>query len=152
MARRSNSNLISAVLYLVIGALLIAFRSQMLTWAMTAIGVIFIVSGVLELLKRHLLGGLVSIGIGVAILVLGWTITSIVLLVLGILIAVKGLMDLLRILSKNRKTVAEILFPVITMVVGVVIAFGNALEIAIIVGGALLIVDGVVGIIAYFKR
>ena len=152
MARKSNSNLFAALLYIVIGALLIIFRNEMLQWAMTIAGIFFVVSGVLEFLKNHLISGIVSLIIGIAILVLGWTIASIVLLVLGILIGIKGIVGLIAILSKKRKNIFDILFPIITIAVGAVVAFGNALGYIVIIGGALLIIDGVIGIIAFAKR
>ena len=88
MAKKSNSNVSSALLYIVIGILLIVFRSQTLNWAMTAVGAFFVISGILDIAKKNTFGGFVSIVIGIAILVLGWTATHIVLLVLGVLMAV----------------------------------------------------------------
>jgi uncharacterized membrane protein HdeD (DUF308 family) len=123
----------------------------MLNWAMTIVGVIFVVSGIVELIKGHFIGGVVSLVIGVSVLVLGWTIAGIVLLILGILIIVKGVIALIETIVKRRKSIAQLLFPVITIVVGAVIAFGNGLDIAIMVGGILLIVDGIIGIIAALR-
>lgn len=151
MAKKKGSDFASAILYLVIGILLVVFKAQMLNWAMTIAGVIFAVSGIVELVKGRFVGGVVSLIIGVAVLVLGWTITGIVLLVLGILIIVKGIVALIETIKIKRKSVAQLLFPVITIVVGAVIAFGNGLDIAIMVGGVLLIVNGVLGIIAALK-
>ena len=89
MAKKNNtSNLISAILYILVGVLLIVFKSATLGWAMTIAGVIFIISGVIDLIKKNWMGGAVSLIIGISILVLGWTATKIVLLVLGILIAI----------------------------------------------------------------
>ena len=83
---------------------------------------------------------------------LGWTVASIVLLVLGILIAVKGVIALLDALKKSNKGIADLLFPILTIVVGLMLAFGNALEIMVIIVGILLAVDGVVGLVAALKK
>ncbi len=151
MAKKRGSDFVSAILYLVIGILLVVFKAQMLDLAMTIVGAIFVVSGIVELVKGHFIGGVVSLVIGVAVLVLGWTIADIVLLVLGILIIVKGIVALIETIARRRKSIAQLLFPVITIVVGAVIAFGNGLDIAIMVGGVLLIVNGVIGIIAALR-
>ena len=77
--KKKNSELSSALLYILLGVLLIVFRSQTLDWAMTIAGVIFIVSGVLDIVRKNFVGGAISLIIGIAILVLGWTATKIVL-------------------------------------------------------------------------
>ena len=53
MAKKNNtSNLISAILYILVGVLLIVFKSATLGWAMTIAGAIFIISGVIDLIKK----------------------------------------------------------------------------------------------------
>lgn len=152
MAKKSNSELFSSLLYILIGVLLIVFRSQTLGWAMTIAGVIFIVSGILDLIKKNWTGGAVSLIIGIAILVLGWVATKIVLLVLGILIAIKGIVALIDVLKQSKKNALQILFPILSVVVGIMLAFGNGLDIMIIVVGALLLIDGVLGLIGSLKK
>lgn len=149
--KKSNSHLFSALLYIILGVLLIVFRSQTLDWAMTIAGIIFVISGILDLLKRNWIGGAASLIIGIAILVLGWTAAKIVLLVLGILIAVKGLISLIDTL-RSRITILGLLFSLLTVVIGLVVAFGNGLDIILVVCGALLVVDGVLGLLASFKK
>ena len=91
MAKKTNSELFSSLLYLIVGLLLVIFRSQTLGWAMTIAGIVFIVAGVIDILKKNFGGGAISLIIGIAILILGWVAAKIVLLVLGILIAIKGI-------------------------------------------------------------
>ena len=152
MATKKNSELFSALLYIIIGVLLIIFKSQTLGWAMTIAGAFFIISGVLDLIKQNWAGGAVSLIIGIAILVLGWVATAIVLLVLGILIAIKGAIALISAFKKKNANALDIVFPILTIVVGLVLAFGNGLDILIIITGALLAIDGVLGLIGSFKK
>ncbi|MBO5316254.1 MAG: DUF308 domain-containing protein [Clostridia bacterium] len=152
MAKKTNSELFSSILYIIIGALLIIFRSQTLNWAMTIAGIFFVVSGVLDMVKKNYSGGAVSLIIGIAILILGWVATAIVLLVLGIMIAIKGIVALIDVFKKNKPNALDIVFPVLTIVVGVALAFGNGIDIVIIVTGALLAIDGVLGLIAELKK
>ena len=152
MAKKSDSELFSSLLYIIIGALLVTFRSQTLGWAMTIAGIVFIVSGILDLVKKNWTGGAVSLIIGIAILILGWAAAQIVLLVLGILIAFKGIVALINVLKKKKKSILKILFPILSIVVGLMLAFGNALDIMIIIVGVLLIVDGVIGLLGSAKK
>ena len=152
MAKKRNSDLFSALLYIVIGVLLIVFRSQTLNWAMTIAGIVFIVSGILDLVKKNWAGGAVSLIIGIAILVLGWVAAAIVLLVLGILIAVKGVVALINVLKKGPKNALEVIFPILSIVIGVLIALGNGLDLLLVIGGVLLTIDGIIGLVGALKK
>lgn len=152
MAKKSNSELFSSLLYIIIGVLLIIFRSQTLGWAMTVAGVFFIVSGVLDLIKQNWAGGAVSLIIGIAILVLGWAAAQIVLLVLGVLIAIKGVVALIEVFKQANKNALQIVFPILTVVVGIMLAFGNGLDVIIVITGVLLAIDGVLGLIGSVKK
>ena len=152
MAKKSNTELFSSLLYIIIGVLLMIFRTQTLGWAMTIAGIIFIVSGALDLIKKNWVGGAVSLIIGLASLVLGWTAAKIVLLVLGILIAIKGILALIGVLKKANKNALEIVFPILSIVVGLMLAFGNGLDVMIIIVGALLTIDGIIGLAGSLKK
>ena len=152
MAKKSNSELFASLLYIILGALLIVFRSQTLGWAMTIAGIFFVVSGALDLIKKNWAGGAVSLIIGIAILVLGWLAVEIVLLVLGILIAVKGVVALIGVFKKSRKNALEIVFPCLSIALGVLLAFNDGLDIIILVVGILLAIDGVLGLIGSLKK
>ena len=153
MAKKSNSSFSSPILYIILGALLVVFRSQMLNWAMTLAGIFFIVSGAVDISKKNTVGGIVSLIIGIAILVLGWALASIVLLVLGVLIAIKGLIELVDVLKlkKKKRSFIKLIFPILTIIVGLALAFGNGLDFMIVAVGVILIVDGVLGIIGAKK-
>ena len=152
MAKKINSNLFSAILYIIVGILLIVFPDDAISWAMTIAGIVFIVSGILELVKKNWVGGAVSAIIGIAILVLGWLALKIVLLVLGILIAVKGLVALINELKQKKVTVLGILFPALTIIAGIALAFGNGAHWVVIIGGVFLLIDGVRGLIESIKK
>ena len=132
--------------------LLVIFKSETLGWAMTIAGALFIISGVLDVIKKNYSGGGISLAIGLAILILGWVAQVIVLLVLGILIAVKGIVALIDALKKKKIDVVEIVFTILTIVTGLMLAFGNGLDILLVIAGILLAVDGVVGLLAALKK
>lgn len=149
-----DTNLFSSILYVVLGVLLIAFPGDALSWAMTIAGVFFIISGVLELVKKNWFGGAISLIIGIVILVLGWTVIDIVLRVLGVLIAVKGVIALIDVLKRRKKNFLSILFAVLTIAIGVVLvfAYGDILKTIVIIAGILLVINGVIGLISALKK
>ena len=152
MANKKNRELFSALLYIVVGVLLVIFRSQTLNWAMTVAGVVFVVAGILDLVKKNWTGGAISLLIGVAVIVLGWLLIEIVLLILGILIAIKGIVALINEIKGKKVSVLGVLFPCLTVLVGLVLAFGNGLDILIVIAGVLLIVNGALGLVESFKK
>ena len=152
MAKKTNSELFSSLLYLIVGLLLVIFRSQTLGWAMTIAGIVFIVAGVIDILKKNFGGGAISLIIGIAILVLGWVAAKIVLLVLGILIAIKGIIAFFNVFKNKKKNALSFIFPILTVIVGLMLAFGNGLDIMILIVGILLAIDGVIGIAGSLKK
>lgn len=152
MSKKIDKNLSSAILYIIVGVLLIIFKSAVVDWAMFVVGAIFIVSGVLDVLKKNYTGGGVSLIIGLVIILLGALLKDIVLIVLGILIAVKGVFALIEALKKKKLDIVEIVFTSLTIVTGILLAFGDGLDILLVIGGVLLAVDGVVGLLAALKK
>ena len=155
MARKKknfDTNLFVSILYVALGLLLIIFPGDALNWAMTLAGVFFIISGILELVKKNWFGGAISLIIGIVILALGWTLIDIVLLVLGILIAVKGLIALVNALKKRKKNALSIVFAILTVVVGLILAFGNALTVMTVIAGVLLVINGLLGLASALKK
>ena len=152
MTKKTNSELFSSILYIIVGVLLVIFKSATLNWAMTIAGIIFIVSGALDIIKKNYTGGGVSLIIGIAILVLGWVAAAIVLLVLGILIAIKGIVALIDVFKKDNKNALDFVFPALTTVVGLMLAFGNGLDIFIVIVGILLAIDGIIGLAGSLKK
>ena len=152
MFKKIDKNLFSAILYILVGALLIVFKSATLGWAMTVVGIVFCISGALDVIKKNYTGGAISLIIGIAIITLGWLAAKIVLLVLGVLIAVKGVVALLEVLKKTKREILEIVFPALTIATGIMLAFGGLLDVLFVIAGVLLIVDGVVGLLPALKK
>ena len=152
MAKKANNEFFSSVLYILIGVLLIVFKGVTLIWAITIAGIFFLVSGVLDVINANYTGGAVSLIIGIAILVLGWLATAIVLLVLGIMIAVKGIVALINVLKSNRPNALQIVYPALSIALGIMLAFGNGVDIIIVIVGVLLAVDGALGLIGSLKK
>jgi uncharacterized membrane protein HdeD (DUF308 family) len=151
MAKKSSVSISSPLLYIILGALLVIFKSQMLNWAMTIAGIFCLVMGILDIVKGRVGSGIFNIALGVIILVVGWTILSVVLLVLGVLIAAKGVADLIAVFKRKKKNALSVVFAILTIVIGIALAFGNLLGDLITVIGVLLIIDGILGLVGAKK-
>ena len=152
MNKKANSELFSSILYIIVGVILAIFQGDTLDWAMTIAGIVFIVSGALDLIKQNWKGGGISVAIGIAIIVLGWLAVNIVIIVLGVLISIKGIIALIDVFKKSEKNVLDFLFPVLTVVLGIALAFGNLLNIIFLIVGILLAINGVLGLINSLKK
>jgi len=151
MKKKIDSALFSSILYIVAGILLAVMPGDFMKWALLAIGIFFIVSGILEMVKKNWVGGVVSIAIGVAIIILEWFILKWIFVVLGVLIALKGVVALINAIKYNT-TVLGLLFPILTIIAGVGIAFGGLAGVMLIIAGIFLAVNGVIGLIGALKK
>ena len=150
--KKKNSELFSSLLYIIIGVLIAIRPDLIVEWGAIVVGALFVVSGVLDLIKRNFLGGAVSLIIGAVILTLGGAqLFHVVLLVLGIMIAVKGVLALIDAL-RGHGNALTVVFAALTIAIGVFLAFGDAGSWIIIVSGVLLAIDGVIGLIGALKK
>ena len=146
-----NSELLSSIILILVGLLLAIFRDSVLQWAMTAAGVVFVVFGIIDVVRKNWVNGAASIIIGAAIIVLGWTLVSIVLIVLGVLLAIKSIISLYEMVKFKNKNVMELVYAICGIFLGILLAFGNLLSVLILIAGILLIVDGIIGLVGVLK-
>ena len=153
MKNKIDNKLFSAILYIVVGVLLAVFKGSVLVWALYGIAAFFIITGALDLIKQNWVQGGISVGIGVAIIVVNALVNLIwiVLLVLGVLIAFKGIAALINAI-KYDTTALGLLFPVLTILAGVGLAFGGLASIIILIVGIYLAVVGALGLIGALKK
>lgn len=137
--------LISALIYIVLGAMLCIFRKDLLGWAMTIAGAVAIVVGVLAILKGDLVYGIVTAAIGVLIILGGWLFVDLILLVLGVVFAVKGVLEILACLKTSKVNLTALLAAIFTLVIGILLIVSKwaMVDTFLIVIGVVLIVDGV---------
>lgn len=151
MAKKSKINVSSPIFYIVLGALLFIFKSQMLNWAITIAGICCLAIGIVDLIKGRVGSGIFNIALGAIILIVGLTILNVVLLVLGILIAAKGVADLISILKNKKRNALSVIFAALTIAIGIALAFGKLLGDLIAVIGILLVIDGILGLLGARK-
>ena len=146
MAKKSKLNISSPLLYIVLGILLLVFGGGTLGLAMKVAGIFFAIVGILDLIKSRVGSGIVNIVIGAVILFMGDKLLWLILIVLGIYLIIKGALDLVAVLKRKKKNALMLIIPILTIVVGVALGFGDLLGDIIRIVGIFLIVDGVLGL------
>lgn len=143
--KKVNSSLLTALMYIVVGLLFCIFRASVLNWLLTIVGVLFIVLGVLDALNKNWVPAAVDVAIGAIIILGGWLFVEIVLIVFGVLIALKGVTSLMDALKPRKKSIADIVFAGLTIFVGVMLVASKwlMLDWFFIVLGIVFIVDGI---------
>ncbi len=143
--KKVNSSLLTALMYIVVGLLFCIFRASVLNWLLTIVGVLFIVLGVLDALNKNWVPAAVDVAIGAIIILGGWLFVEIVLIVFGVLIALKGVTSLMDALKPRKKSIADIVFAGLTIFVGVMLVVSKwlMLDWFFIVLGIVFIVDGI---------
>lgn len=139
----SMSNIMACAFYGIIGLLLVMLQSGSLGILMTIVGALFIVLGVIDIVQnKDVKKGVIELVIGVAIIVCGWLIADIVLLVFGVLLIAKGVMDLIPVVKSDF---SSMLSPIVTIVIGVllVVAKWALMDVLCIVAGVIFIINAV---------
>ena len=66
-----DKRLLNALLHIVVGALLVAFKDSIVNWILTAVGAVFIINGIIQVANKKIAPGVVYIAIGVVVIVFG---------------------------------------------------------------------------------
>ncbi len=138
-----TDNLFNSILYIGIGLLIAIFGMKLLDIAMTVVGVVLIVIGVLKVLKKNYIEGAIMAAIGILVIVGAWFFIEVIMIVFGVALIIKGVMDLIK--SIQTKNTWALVSAIITAVVGILLAVNGAgvLNWLFIIIGAILIIDGV---------
>ena len=142
----SFNNIVTSIVYAVIGLMLVILRGGSLNILMSVVGALLVVLGIVDMVKgKELTKGIIEAVVGVAIIVCGWLVADIVLLVLGVLLIVKGAIELF----KNFKNGwAALLSAIVTIVIGVllVIAKWMLMDVICLIAGIVFLVNAVLAL------
>lgn len=143
-----NVAFFTSLVYIVVGLLLAIYRESVVSWMMTAAGVLLIVFGVIGIVKGNTVFGVMGLVTGILIIVCGWALVDLAMTVLGVLVAVKGFVDLVESL-RMKKNMLPVIYSVLTVVAGVLLAVSKwvLLDWFFIIVGILLVVDGFFGLL-----
>jgi len=141
---------------LALGILFVILKADIIGIALTVLGVFLIVVGVLDLVRKNIVSGVIKAALGVAVLVIGWLLLDIALLILGIVLLVYGVLELIkRIVAKKKgqklwTVILGLIEPALCIVASIflITSSGAALTWAIIIAGIVFIIEGVLGVIA----
>ena len=149
MAKRKSksSNLTTALLFTLIGAICCIFGAGLINYLLIIGGILFIIFGIIEIVKKNIVSGIISTAIGIVLLAFGGKLVEVIMIILGVVIIIKGVIALINSLRRNRATL-DIVFAVLTIVAGIILAFafGQAADIVIRIAGAILAVTGIIEI------
>ena len=151
--KQVKSNLTNALLYILIGLLFCVFKAGMMNVLFSVVGALLIAKGVLDILEKNVTSGVISAVAGVAVIVLGWELTGIALMVLGIIILIKAIQNILE-LMKRKRTVLEFVGAILAAVIGFMLIFSGwkAVDLLFIVIGITLILDGGMTLVKELKK
>lgn len=148
--RFKTDSLIEGLLTILLGILFLILQGQVVTIAMTVLGVVLLVLAVLDLLENRVPSAIVKAVFGVVTLLFGWVITTAALYVLAALLLIWGIYELYAKLHVHLKgnslglTVLLYISPILNILLGLLLLFnqGGTLAWIFIVVGVLLILDG----------
>ena len=123
---KKSENLTFAVLAIVLGLLFIIFKSAIISLTMTVFGILLIVSGVLDLMKKAVTGGVIKVVAGVVLIVFGWTLLTAALYVLAALLLIFGIIELYNTI-RRRKSLGKTEFTMYAVEYALFIAIGVCL-------------------------
>ena len=119
---KTSNKLLSAVLTIALGILFIILKSDVVSIAMTLLGVALIISGVIDLLHKLIAPGIVKAVIGVAVIVFGWTLMSIAIYIMAALILAFGVVQLVQAIKEKQNNTMKKLLSFIEPALMVIVA------------------------------
>lgn len=91
---KTSEKVVSAVLTIVLGILLVVLPNRIVEICMTVLGIVLIVSGILNLIDKMVMPAVVKIVVGALIILCGWVLVSAVLYIVAALLLIYGILQL----------------------------------------------------------
>ena len=142
-SRKTESSLLSALLYIVIGVLFCIFKDSIVNWILT-------VAGIVQVVNKQTQNGVINLLFGALIIVFGWLLLEVALVIFGVLLIISAVTDF----AKSGKKGMDLLRLAITIIIGVLLATNGfaAISWVFIVIGVIFIIEGILLLIPYFKK
>lgn len=158
--KKLPNNLIVALATIVLGVLFIVLKGEVVSIAMTVLGVALIIAGVIDIVNKLTTSGVVKAVLGVALLVCGWTLVSLALYIMAAVLLIYGILLLLEVFKRMKKSdkiwnkVLKLIEPVVMIIVAACLLFnqGGAISWIFTLAGVLLIVDGALGLVNSLRK
>ena len=155
----SGNEILMASILIIVGALFMIFKGEIISIIMTILGIRMIVRGIFDLMRGYTMGGVINIVFGALILGAGWLFITLALYILAACLLIAGIGELSGLLKErvkklNLAVILRIAQPFIYILVAICLFFnqGGAISWVFTVAGLFLIVDGILGLIAALDK
>ena len=143
---KKTEKLIAALLTIALGVLFLVLKEDVVSIAMTVLGVALIVLGVLDLIAKNIPLGVVKGVVGVLVIVFGWLLTKAVLYIVGGLLLIVGILGIFELCKrkvgfKGVDALLQYVKPIICIVIAILL-FLNGLNWVFIIIGIVTVVEG----------
>ena len=146
-----SSNLITAILTIALGVLLAVFKEGIIGIAMTVLGVGLIIWAIIDLIDKKMEPAIIKAVAGVAVILLGWLVASIVLFVFAGLLLIYAIYKIYLLIKAKKKKWDLFVQPVLYAIAAVLFLL-NGYGWAFIAAGIVLIVQGALALVACFSK
>ena len=145
--------LITSLLMIVLGVLFLILQSGVIGIAVTALGVLLIVSAVLDFLNGDVASCIIKAAIGVIVIVFGNLFLNVALIVLAVVLLVYGILELIKAIKAKKKDYVKFIEPAVIVVIAIALLISQwfLLNLVFIVIGILFVVKGVIGLLNWLK-
>ncbi len=143
------SKFLAPILAILLGVLLVAKQGELVSIALTVLGVVFIVFGIIDIVKKNdVRTGVVRIVVGAVIIAFGWLLLPIALYIIAVCMTIAGIAGIYALLKGKKKFSMDYLQPILMTVAGICLFFnqGAAISWVFIVVGIMLIIHGALGL------
>lgn len=157
-----SDKLLTALVTAVIGILFLILKGNVISIAMTVLGVILIASAIPDLIRRLYVLSAVKAVLGILVIVFGWTLASAVLYIFAALLLVDGILQLAFLIKRRVKgfsaldTFFRYADPVLTVIIAFFLLFnqGGTIDWIFIVAGIALVIEAIIALIncLFIKR
>lgn len=130
MANKSNKKFnMNALLYplvmLLAGICMVVFGAGMLNIALYIVGALFIVSGIITLIKKEFIPGAFHLIVGIVIILLGSLLIKFAVLIIGIILLVVGVVGIIKLIIEKKSHILNYVAPIVLLLIGILLVCGN---------------------------
>ena len=145
-----TNNLIAVILTLILGVMLIIFRSFFLNVAMSIIGIALIVWAIIDAINHKWTFFVIKLLIGIALIILGWLVTKIILYILAGLILCYAIYQIFLLINSNCKKWQIFVQPALLFLVALLLLL-KGFDWAFMIAGLALIVQSGLSLITFIR-
>ena len=148
-----SNRLLSAIVTIVLGALFIIFKGEVITIAMTLLGVTLIVLSIMDFINNKNSPAITKLILGLIAIIFGWFLISLALFVFAALIIAMAIMEIIELSKFVNQSPTAYIVPSLKILVAACLIFNQsgAIDWLFIVAGVFLIIQGTLQLIQKHK-